>query len=53
MVASVWSDLTSIANFLFSTLSQVANLVMSTILVVVVGLFILRLVIKFFKRLVG
>lgn len=49
----MWSDLQLIFQFLLNTLSGVANLVMNSILILTVGLFVIKLVIKLFKRLVG
>lgn len=50
---TVWTDLTQVANFLFSILSALGTLVMSTILVWSVGTWILGLVIKLFKKITG
>lgn len=47
---SVWSDFTLITNFVLNCLSSIASLVMSTFLVVTIGLWILSLVVKLFKR---
>lgn len=49
----MWSDLQLVFSFMLNCLSGVANLVMNTILVLVAGLFVIRLVVKLFKRLVG
>lgn len=46
----MWDDLTNLANFILNTMSGIAALCMTGILVFVFGLFILELVIKFFKK---
>lgn len=47
---TVWNDLSLVVNFVLNCLSSIASLVMSTFLVVTVGLWILSLVVKLFKR---
>lgn len=46
----MWEDLTALGNFILDTMSDLATLCLSGILIFVFGLFILELVIKFFKR---
>ena len=50
---TVWTDLSYVANFLFSILTSLGTLVMSTILVWSVATWILGLVIKLFKKITG
>lgn len=49
----MWNDLQLVFSFMLNTLSGVANVVMNSILILVAGLFVIRLVVKLFKRLVG
>lgn len=46
----MWSDLQLIVNFLLNLLSSIVDLVTSTILVLGLGLSVLALVVKIFKR---
>lgn len=50
MVLTVWNDLTAVADFLLDTMGDIYTLMMSTILVVSIVFFVLRLVIKMFKK---
>lgn len=54
MPSSVWYDLQSIVDFLFNDcLGPLFTLCLNSILVFVFGFLVIRLVVKFFKRLVG
>lgn len=48
----MWNDLTSIVNFILNIMSSIGSLVLNSILVLSVGLWILSLVIKFFKKII-
>ena len=54
MPSSVWSDLQAITDFLFDyCLGPIVRLCFNSILVFIFGFLVIRLVVKFFKRLVG
>lgn len=46
----MWDDLTLIVNFVLNTMSSIGSLVLNSILVLSVGLWVLSLVIKLFKK---
>lgn len=48
----MWDDLTLVANFVLSLMADIGHLVLNSILVFSVGLFILSMAIKFFKRII-
>lgn len=46
----MWDNLTLIVNFLLSCLSSIGDLMLNTILVLGLGLSVIALVVKIFKR---
>lgn len=46
----MWADLRLIVNFLFALLSSIVDLVTSTVLVLGLGLSVIALIVKIFKR---
>ena len=48
----MWSDLSLIGDFILSTFSGIFNLVMGSVLVCSVGLWLLSLIVKVFKRII-
>lgn len=51
-MSGVFDNLTLIVNFAFNIITQIWNLCMSTILVFAIGLFLLSLAVKVFKRII-
>ena len=46
----MWSDLTLIVDFFFSLLASISSLMINSILIITIGLFVLGLVVKVFKK---